>query len=376
MADLVNNESLVDQTQISTSDMTKAVDGDMPDGLFSVLMEYTGYLMLFISAFGFTGNILIIVAYAKIGFSESINISYFALGVSDFICVSFLTWHAICFIPVFADSDLNFDSWTVEVPTGGHTSVTFLKTTAWITAFISLERCLCVVFPLKVKTIVKRKRTIVVIILIFVMTVIPLMSIVFYTYQFVVGFDEGKNKTLVMVKYRKSDLSDALTNVSYFYKLVWLNTTPFAIVLVCTIVLAVHLNRSAAWRLGNSGRSTKQAENSDDKAQRKYAKDMRVAKSVMTIAVTFIVVGTISTVRYLVAVNWPGFHPAGTFAKLFEFASRVDFALSLVNSSLNFIIYYKMGRRFRATINQMFCRKGGDKLQSSTSVTESTQERY
>ena len=215
MSDLVNNESLVVQTQISTSDLTKAADGDIADGLFSVLMEYTGYLMLFISGFGFTGNILIIIAYAKIGFGESINISYFALGVSDFLCVIFLTWHAICFIPVFAESYIPLDFWTFAVPTGGHTSVTLLKTTAWITAFISLERCLCVVFPLKVKTIVKRKRTIVVIIMIFVMTVIPLMSIVFYTYQFVVGFDEGKNKTLVMVKYRKSDLS------SYFYKVIF-----------------------------------------------------------------------------------------------------------------------------------------------------------
>ena len=149
----------------------------------------------------------------------------------------------------------------------------------------------------------------------------------------------------------------------------WLNTASFAIVLVCTIVLAVHLNRSAAWRLwrlGNSGQSKEQAENSDDKAQRKYAKDMRVAKSVMAIAVTFIVIGTISTVRYLIAVNLPGFHPIGTYAKLFEFASRVDFRLSLVNSSLNFIIYYKMGRRFGATINEMFSREG--EVRSSASA--------
>ena len=327
---------------------------DMPGETFSLLMGHTSYVMFCIAAFGLTTNILIIITYTKIGFAESINMSYCALGVSDIFCVIFITWHAICSIP--AMSVAPFIPREFVVPTGGLTSSNILKTTGWITAFISLERCLCVLFPLKIKTIVGRRRTIVGIIVIYALTIFPLTGVTFYTYLFHSEFDTRKNRTLVRVTFRNSHLSWALTNAVYIYKLVFLNSIPFAVILVSAILLAIRLNRSAEWRMGKTNTGVKQNEvsfSTDEKAAGKIVKEMRIAKTVLTIAITYIFCGSVSTIRYLIALEWPEFNPFGEYANHFKFSSRVELFLSLINSSVNFIIYYNMGTKFRATVRQM-----------------------
>ncbi|GFS05656.1 chemosensory receptor A [Elysia marginata] len=350
------------KTDSSSSSLAVSSHGDIPAGYFSLLMEYTSYTMIFVAAFGMAGNILIIITYAKIGFSEPINISYFALGISDIFCVTFLTWNAICFIPDFADSDVPFVSREIVIPTGGFTSDVFSKTTTWITAFISLERCLCVVFPLKIKTIVRRRTTCLVISTIFVLTVLPLTGIVSYTYVLDYRYDSANNRTVLGVSIRNSSLTESLASVNYIYKLVFLNIIPFTIILLSSIFLGIHLNRNASWRLGNSSQEAKtntQASNNDDKAHRKYTKDMRVAKTVLAIALAFIFLGTLSTLRILIAMNWTDFRPIGSHARLFRFTARLAFLLSLANSSVNFVIYYRMGSKFRATVKEIvfLCRK-------------------
>ena len=335
-------------------------DRDIPDRTYSLIMEYTSYTMICIAAFGLVGNLLIIITYTSIGFSESINISYCALSISDMFCIIFLTWHAICFVPAFYDSDIPFEARKFVIPTGGHTSAIFLKTTAWITAYISLERCLCVVFPLKFKRIVSRKRTIVAIAAIFSLTLLPLASIVFYTYVFDFVFDAAKNMTFLSAMYRKSSLSNALTRVNYVYKLVLMNFTPFGIILICAVVLAVQLNRSASWRWEMSLPITKPtgaSVASNEKAPKKHSKDMRTVRIVLAIALTFIFTGTLSTIRYIFAMTWSGFHPVGALANWFQTTTRLEFTLSLINSSVNFIIYYRMGTKFRDTVKRLVLRR-------------------
>ena len=331
-------------------------DRDIPNRTYSLIMEYTSYTMICIAAFGLVGNLLIIITYTSIGFSESINISYCALSISDMFCIIFLTWHAICFVPAFYDWDIPFEARKFVIPTGGHTSAIFLKTTAWITAYISLERCLCVVFPLRFKRIVSRKRTIVAIAAIISLTLLPLASIVFYTYVFDFVFDAAKNMTFLSAMYRKSSLSNTLTRVNYVYKLVFMNFTPFGIILICAVVLAVQLSRSVSWRREMSLPITKPTGTSvasNEKAPKKHSKDMRTVRIVLAIALTFIFTGTLSTIRYIFAMTWSGFHPVGALANWFQTTTRLEFTLSLINSSVNFIIYYRMGTKFRDTVKRL-----------------------
>ena len=358
MSNTTSNDSILNQT--TSYQPTAIFKGVLSEAEFSLLMEYSAYITICVAVPGLVGNVLILITYAKIGFSESINISYFALGVSDLLCVIFITWHGICLLPAFGNSDFPFDPLSMSIPTGGRTSSMFQKTTAWITAYVSLERCLCVVFPLKSQIIASRKRTINVIIFIFVMIVVPLTAVALYTYQIFFKFDSARNKTVLVVIFRNSSLAKSMTSMLRIYKLVFLNSLPFVIIIVCTIFLAIYLNRSALWRLDKSSGATKRIERSvtnDEKAQKKYARDMRVAKSVLAIAIAFIFPGTLGTTRYLIALILPEFHIVGTYSNIFRGVARLEFLLSSINSSINFIIYYRMGKKFRSTVNQMILQK-------------------
>ncbi|GFR59301.1 chemosensory receptor A [Elysia marginata] len=225
--------------------------------LFSSLLGHISYVMIFIAFFGMLGNVLIIITFSKIGFTETINISYCALGLSDLLCVALFTYNAVCFLPAFANSNIPFLAREVVVPTGGATSDMFCEITAWITAFISVERCLCVVFPLKIKTIVSRRRTILTIVAIFFMAICPIMSITFYIYIFVKKFDARRNATVIGIRFRESSLADFLDDLNFMYKLVIMNIVPLVMVFVSSFTLAVHLNKIASWRLGNSDAASK-----------------------------------------------------------------------------------------------------------------------
>ena len=343
-------EETTDQST-TLSDRTVLSNYDIPSRVFFILMENISYGMIVVAFFGMTGNIFIIITYAKMGFSESINISYCALCISDILCVIAFTWNAICFIPAFTDRDLPFIPGEIVVVTGGSVSDIFSKTTAWITAFISLERCLCVVFPLKVKDIVRPRRTVLIVVTIFALTILPLASITFYIYVFNSKFDTKRNRTLIGVRYRKSSLADALYGVNFIYKVVFMNSIPLVIVFVCSLSMAVHLNRSATWRLQQSGSIS--LETQDSKAMRKYLKDTRVAKTVLAIATCFLVLESVGTLRLLVSTTWQEFRPMGDYNRSFKVISRLAFLFSLTNSSVNFIIYYNMGSKFRNTVKRM-----------------------
>ncbi|CAG5115105.1 unnamed protein product, partial [Candidula unifasciata] len=71
------------------------------------------------------------------------------LAVSDIGCLATLIWTNICFTPAFIEADLPFDTIEVTYLTSGIPHVTFTRVTGWITALITLERCLCITAPLK-----------------------------------------------------------------------------------------------------------------------------------------------------------------------------------------------------------------------------------
>ncbi|GFO08201.1 Zinc finger protein 692 [Plakobranchus ocellatus] len=83
------------------------------------------------------------------------------LAVSDLECLLTLQWLNICFNPLFQQADLSFGPFQIEYITGGWPHVCFVRITGLITAYITLERCLCITMPLKVKLIMTPRNTVV-----------------------------------------------------------------------------------------------------------------------------------------------------------------------------------------------------------------------
>ena len=109
-------------------------------------------LCCFISLFGVFTNILSIIVFCKMGFSEISNLNFLALSVFDFM-VSLVTFLSrTLFSPIMrGHSEV---AMIMHVSTAISLSmIVFQCGSAVITALISTERCVCVVFPLKVSAL-------------------------------------------------------------------------------------------------------------------------------------------------------------------------------------------------------------------------------
>ncbi|RUS84169.1 hypothetical protein EGW08_008056, partial [Elysia chlorotica] len=302
--------------------------------------------------FGLIGNTLIMITLVKIGFATPINVSFCALCISDCLCIVAFAWNAICFIPAFANSDIPFRAREVAIPTGGAVSDVFCGTTAWITAYISIERCLCVVFPLKIKNIVSPCKALFFVCVIFIITV-PFIYLPFYNFVFYTNFDKDKNQTFIGVEYRNTPIADYIHRVNFMYRVVFIKSLPLALVLVCSVTLTVSLKRSISWRQRQSCK-TPEINNS---SQQRNSKDARVVKTVLAIATVYIFLGGLSTVRHFATLMWPEFRVIGPYGRWNRSVTSLTNFLLLINSSVNVLIYYKTGSNFRKTVNQMVCLK-------------------
>lgn len=82
--------------------------------------------------------------------SPIFTLSLSGLAVSDIGCLSTLIWSNICITPAFMEAGLPFEPIEFQHLTSGMPHATFTRITAWITALITLERCLCIAAPLQV----------------------------------------------------------------------------------------------------------------------------------------------------------------------------------------------------------------------------------
>ncbi|CAG5128614.1 unnamed protein product, partial [Candidula unifasciata] len=71
------------------------------------------------------------------------------LAITDLGCLSTLLWTNICMTPAFYSLDLPFEPIQFQFVTSGIPHVMFSRISSWITALVTLERCLCITMPLK-----------------------------------------------------------------------------------------------------------------------------------------------------------------------------------------------------------------------------------
>ncbi|CAG5131486.1 unnamed protein product, partial [Candidula unifasciata] len=123
---------------------------------FLIMFISQGIICQAITVLGIFGNIINCIVFVKQGFSDNINVSLLGLTISDLCSLICIMWTCLFFSPVVRDTDLF--SPDVHILSGTWPHIIFTRITGWITAFISLERCVCVIKPLKIKTMFTRKR--------------------------------------------------------------------------------------------------------------------------------------------------------------------------------------------------------------------------
>lgn len=123
-----------------------------------------------VSLLGIMANVINLVVFYKQGLNTTINISFFAMAVSDLSGLLLQQWYITCVNPLVINSGIAIVFPGVRYITGAVPREEFALITCLITAYITAERCFCIIFPLHIKQMITPRKTSVVIISLYVGT--------------------------------------------------------------------------------------------------------------------------------------------------------------------------------------------------------------
>ncbi|CAL1530377.1 unnamed protein product, partial [Lymnaea stagnalis] len=294
-----------------------------------------------IGLFGVVSNIINIIIFYKQGLNITVNIGFMALAISDLCGLITLEWYCIAFNPLFINADINFVPPEVQHLSAGIPHGCFNRITAWVTAYITAERCLCIASPLKVKQILTPRRTTVILCVIYFVVMLPMLP-EFATAYAGWKFYPSLNKTLVGLvftqdRYKVEGLSFLLYAILMFLS--------FLAVIVFTAILVFKLKQKTEWRQ----KSTFDSSQSDTISKR----DKSTIKMAIVIA-SILIVNFCPTVSFFTGVFIvPGFSIAGRHRNVFLVSAAFAFIFDAVNSSVNIVTFYKISSKYRKTFQEL-----------------------
>uniref|UniRef100_A0A2C9L920 G-protein coupled receptors family 1 profile domain-containing protein n=1 Tax=Biomphalaria glabrata TaxID=6526 RepID=A0A2C9L920_BIOGL len=334
------NVSFINSSKIWVSDgaFNKLIDDETLRII--ILVQYCT-ISTIINICGIASNIVNIIVFFKQGFKEAMNISLVGLALSDLFSLFFLQWENICFSPMLQEADVPFFSLEVQYLSGGWPRMCCLRITAWITAYITFEKCLCIAVPLKVRLILTPKRTFIIIICIYLI-IMAAVSPIYYTTRLVYKFFPSRNRTQLGIGFTEDRVS--IDGVLFITNNVFLPVTAFVTVAVCTFILTFKLNRKAKWR-----------EVSTTKTEHMSIKEKQLMKMVILISAFFIGCFSPNAIVFFWMAKEPEFNIAGKYENIFIAVFDYCFLLESLNAALNTVIYYKMSSKYRQIFRGMFC---------------------
>ncbi|KAK3779335.1 hypothetical protein RRG08_028892 [Elysia crispata] len=351
-----------------------------------------------ISIFGCATNVINIVVFCRQKFSDSVKISLLGLAISDLGALLTLVWMSVCFNPLFRKLSLTFDPDGVQYLTAGWPHVCFARITSYITAYITLERCLCVTLPLKVKTIIIPRRTFLTILAIFLIlfaSVAPVYfgiglgpvnsTIVTYitnstrSHSIRIGgsmniftTDNGmssnkfatnnsaactpghvrrllQSSSTISLVYTSNGAQ--LENISFSIS-VFAQLSSFVAVIICTVILVRKLVQSSRWRA--RAQTVTESHVTTKTRGAMSPKDKRLVKMIIFLSIIFIVCFLPSAVNLIIMICSVEYSIVGRYRNLFLVVWSFLNCLEATNSSVNIFVYYKTNSRYRRSFRQLF----------------------
>ncbi|XP_012937356.1 neuropeptides capa receptor-like [Aplysia californica] len=319
-----------------------------------------------ITLFGIVANVINMVVYAKMGLTDPVNITLFSLAISDLLSLITLVWHAICYNPLFRYSDIPFESVEVDFLTAGWPHLIFSRITSCLTAFITVERCLCVTIPLKVKLLLTARRTRILILGMYFVLITSSCPI-YYTTRLDWKFYPSRNRTLlghVFIENRET-----IERVSFALNNVFIPMASFATVAICTGILVHKLRVKSKWRESTTAPGVGSSKNTS-------LRDQRIVQMVIFLSAIFIVCFLPTTVAFLAAAAMqPVYKLDGTgvmHLNSFIVTLTFSFILESINSSVNIFVYLKMSSRYKQVFNQLFRKVGAEQGKCATITSQKT----
>ncbi|XP_059173499.1 type-1 angiotensin II receptor-like [Physella acuta] len=321
--------------------MAEAKDeGLMDEGTYRLIVIVCLVITLIISPLGIIFNIINIVVFCKLGFKESTNIILVSLAVTD-ICILMTLLGLTVNANLMAMGGANFDILAaVAYIVLGWPNVLTTRISGCLTTYLTFERFLCVVLPLRVKTILQKKTALTFIIALCLFSMA--YSVPMYLANSIgLRFNPMSNQTSVGLIVAEN--SDVLEEFSISVNTI-IEFTSFTLVTVFTLGLLSSYVSSAKWRKEISG----VAKNSQF-----TNRDRKLLKMVLLISIVFIGCSLPTVIGDVVMLLVKDFNIKGRERFLFIASCAIFYNFLALNSLASFFIYLNMSSKFRKCFVEM-----------------------
>ena len=312
--------------------------------------EYFLLLCVFLSV---PTNVISMTVFWKHSIKVRINLCLFCLSFVDLIfLVSHLliqaeetyaniskTTYTLIFLKYLIDNMIHI------VPAVSIYASGFLST------LVAFERCLCVVSPLKAKSVIQTKTTAAIIAIGHVIIVIGSYVLV-ARYRVVCILDpltdEWINSLYPSDFYiNNKELVDFFSAIIFGISLPGIYT---AGVSISTVVTVVKLRRMSEWREQSSSSASLSCGASS-------VKDVTLTRMLIGTSCVFLICITPLFLFYIVLPFVPELSLNGKYHNTYFLMLLLQQIFLYINSSVHFFVYYLFGTKFRLTVQGMLCRR-------------------
>ncbi|KAI8739257.1 neuropeptide receptor 15 [Biomphalaria glabrata] len=320
-----------------------------------------------VACVGIVTNILVVIVFSKQGFKDSVSVSMTIIACWDFFkCVAGVLQRLPG--PMSLASAALAKSWSNISAIEFNYFLSFSTYVASVlAAYVSVERCLCVSMPFKVKELITPKVALFFGLLISAV-VFGCFMVMFFVYDIVWIFSDHFNATIA-VYVNNVFFSRNPGPLFQYYNLsgiVW-PTSSLGIIAGSTAIIAYHLRKSSQFRLksASAGQTWDSNIECSKETKVKFSKstgqqnqmstrDRQVVKMLLVVMCVNLVMLTPRIVHYTVKYFIYEFYFLRTYHNIFICMTYFLAAFDLIDAAIPLFIFYPMSTSFRTTFNDIF----------------------
>ena len=314
---------------------------------FELIVGY--WVVFFLSSMGLVTNSLTMIVFIRQGFKDSVNVSLFSIAVWDQVkCLAgviyrlhgpiglvdplsgifwkWASWPALIYLPIFA----------------GYVSY-------GLATYVSIERCLSVSMPFKVKSLFQPRLTACFMVALSVL-IFGSFSAVFLVYKVEFTYNSYYNTSIPRVTAGALYfVQDGVILKMYKYLGIFYPAL-FCTIMVVTSAIIVFQLRMSASNLRPESRPNSSATTSKNMT----ARDVKVTKMLLVVILVYLMDFFPRLCKYLASLIEPEFFAYNRLHNLMQIASNTIWILDFLNASVNFFIFMSMSTNFKTTFYEIF----------------------
>ncbi|XP_025077666.1 uncharacterized protein LOC112554214 [Pomacea canaliculata] len=225
----------------------------------------------------------------------------------------------------------------------------------FLSAVIASERCFCVVSPFHAKRLLKTSTMAAIIVVCCVLLIGGMCTIVVSKHKSACVFDPSTKVTeqaeYITEFYQKN--KGIIDIFDIFIYSTGLSGIFLVVIIISTCITAVKLRAALSWRLTTASETTTSATATTSTDRKMKSKEVNLTLMLMATSVWFTVCMAANFLIQICRLTVPGFNYGGEYFLLISPLFRIIYLLWAVNTSMNFVLYYKMGSKFRDTMNEL-----------------------